>query len=169
MSEIETRKPSQVTAQGFTKSKYLSDEQITGILDELVNGIPKQEAAQRNGTSWTQFKFRFEREPELAAQVEEAVAIGRPAFQELLRREHWWHAFERKDYKALRDLMMINLPDWEIMRTSRFEHTHSGTVEIEAKLAQYTDDQLRAILAAEKAKALDEHPVIELPEKSQAA
>ena len=169
MSKVERREPSRETAQGFTKAKYLTEEQIEGIIEALAEGVPKQQAALKNETSWTQFKFRYERDPELKAQVEEAIEVGKPAFQEMLRQTGYWHVFVDKNYKAWKDWAMIHLPEFEALRTQRFEHAHSGVVEIEAKLAQYTTEELEAILAAERAKMLDEHPVIELPQKTQAA
>ena len=160
-----------MTASGFTKSKYLSDEQIEGILDELSNGIPKAEAARRHETSWTQFKFRFEREPELEAQVEQAISVGQPAFQEMLRATGYWHVFVDKNYRAWRDWAMVHLPEFESLRTQRFEHSVTGTVQLQEATREafkdLTSEEIKERIKLLEA-AKDEHPVIDLPAKSAA-
>lgn len=150
---------------------YLSDGQIEGILEALREGKPKQQAALENGTSWTQFKSRFKREPKLEALVDEAVSEGRPAFQEMLRSELFHQAFVAKNYRAVRDLAMVHLPEWDVLRTQRFEHTVTGTVALQQAaqeaFAGMSNEEIEArIRFLEEAR--DQHPVLELPAKSAA-
>jgi hypothetical protein len=160
--------PSTTTPQGFTKAKYLTDQQIDTYIEALREGKSLAEAADLGGSSQSQFRTRCTREPELKQRVEQAMEEGLPAYRDRLRSVRDWHIFEDKNYKAWRDTAMVVLPEYEVLRTTRFEHSHSGTIELEAKLAQYSTEELRAILALEEARA-EEHPVLELPQKSQAA
>ena len=160
--------PLTTTPQGFTKAAYLTAEQIEAYIDALREGKSPAEAADLGGSSQSQFRMRYNREPELKQRVDAAMEEGLPAYRDRLRSVRDWHIFEDKNYKAWRDTAMVVLPEYEVLRTTRFEHSHSGTIELEAKLASYTTEELRAILALEEAKA-EEHPVLELPQKSQAA
>lgn len=162
------KEPSTTTLQGHTKAKYLTDDQIDLFVEGLAEGKSPQEAALEAGSSHSQFRMRYQREPELNARVQQAVEDGLPAYRDRLRATRDWHIFEDKNYKAWRDTAMVVLPEYEVLRTTRFEHSHSGTIELEAKLQQYSKEELKAILALEEARA-EEHPVLELPQKSQAA
>lgn len=163
--------PSTTTPQGFTKAKYLTAEQIEAYVEALREGKSPAEAAEFAGSSQSQFRMRYNREPELKQRVEQALEEGLPAYRDRLRSVRDWHIFEDKNYKAWRDTAMVVLPEYEVLRTTRFEHSHSGTIELEAKLASYTKEELQAIIAAEERRAELEGslPVLELPQKSQAA
>ena len=159
--------PGTTTLQGHTKAKYITDDQIEQFIEGLHEGKTPQEAALDAGSSLTQFRWRYEKEPALEERVKQAVADGRITFMERLRAMLHWHLFVDKNPKLLRDALMVYDPDFQVLRTQRFEHTHTATLEIEQKLAQYSTEELKAILRLEEAK--DQHPVLEIPPKSQAA
>jgi hypothetical protein len=114
-------RPSDKTPQGFTKGSHLSDDQIDQIIDGVREGKPVHVAAREAGTSASQFRQRVNREEHLRVRVEEALTEGREAYNDLLRDVAWHHVFVERDYKAARDQMLIHLPEWEMMRTQRFE------------------------------------------------
>jgi hypothetical protein len=170
--------PRKTTARGFTKAVYLTYDQIEAVLDELRAGVPIEEACRTAGTSCSQFNRRIDREPELRSQVEEAFAAGMPAKQEWLR--YMIHKqIKAGNWKALQAEAMIHLPEYEVLRTQRFEHT----VTHQDAQAQLIIDKLMAIeglTPAERRALLDreiqqleallpeQHPVLELPAKSAA-
>jgi hypothetical protein len=95
--------------------------------------MPLHVAARTVGTSSVQVRRRARRDAAVRARLEEAMAEHAEAFRDLLRDMIWFHVFEAKDYKATRDQALINLPEWEVHRTQRFE---VAAVESEAlKLA----------------------------------
>ena len=114
-------RPASTTPQGFTKGSHLTDDQIDAIVDAIREGKPPHVACLENGTSATQFRQRVNREQHLRERVQEAMDEGREAYHDLLRQIAWHHVFVEHDYKAARDQMLIHLPEWETMRTQRFE------------------------------------------------
>lgn len=164
--------PSKTTLQGHTRAKYLTDEQIECFLDCLLDGKTAQEAAEEAGSSLTQFRMRYEREPELEARVKQAVQEGTPNFRDRLRQVGHWHVFHDRNYKAWRDWAMVHLPEFEVLRTQKFEHTVSGSVQLEAAareaFAGLSNEELEARIKYLESQK-EEHPVIEIPAKTQAA
>lgn len=157
---LQERQPQTTTLQGYTRAKYLTDDQLGQILDAMASGTDAVTACLEAGTSHTQFRKRYKSDPDLEGRVIAARAEGDSEFNEIIRHELRWHALVKKDYKALRDLAMIHLPEWDIMRTQRFEHAHTGTVDIEHRLAEYTKEELETIRRLELEK-VGELPVIE--------
>ena len=94
---------------------------------------------------------------------------GNPLLLARVRSIFHWHVFEKKNYAALKDFLMVYDPDWDKLRTQRFEVDHSVSGEIEHKLSQYTKEELETIRRLELERMKDEHPVLELPAKSEAA
>jgi hypothetical protein len=151
---------SDTTLQGFTKAAALTDQQITFILDAISEGQDPVQACLDAGTSHGQFRKRCERDPQVGERATEARLDGNPELMAKARSMFHYHVFERKDYKALRDWLLVYDPDWDKMRTSRFEIDHSGTVEVDHQLSQYTKEELETIRRLELEKAND-LPVIE--------
>lgn len=117
----EWRAASMVTASGFTKQKYLTEEQIEEICNLISEGIPQVEAAKRCGTSSLQFTRRARKDPEVKKKLEAAKDEGRPEYENALRAEAYFQAFVEKNYKALRDQLLIHLPEYAPLTTHRIE------------------------------------------------
>jgi hypothetical protein len=66
-----------LTRQGFTKGQYLTDANIDGILERLAAGDSPGRACRTQGTSFTQFIRRTQKDPELEARYRKAEAEGR--------------------------------------------------------------------------------------------
>jgi hypothetical protein len=155
------------TIQGFTKAAALSDDQIDLILAAISEGHDPVQACIEAGTSHGQFRKRCERDDTVGQRATEARLNGNPELLAKARSMFHWHVFEKKDYKALRDFLLVHDPDWDKLRTQRFEVDHQVTGEIEHKLAQYTKEELETIRRLELERVKDEHPVIE--QRSSAA
>lgn len=166
------KQPRKTTVRGFTRWMYLTHDQIEAILDEVRAGVPIEEACRTAGTSSSQFSRRCKREPDLAEQVKEAMEEGLPAKQNWLR--YMIHQqIKNGNWKALRDEAMIHLPEYEALRTQRFEHTVTHQDALTTAIVKAVEKMSNAELDSEIAKleALppDEHPVLELPARSTAA
>jgi hypothetical protein len=70
------REPNKKTAKGFTKAKYISDEELESIFSTVAEGKPIGVACRKAGTSTTQFLWRVRREPELTKRLDEAKKQG---------------------------------------------------------------------------------------------
>jgi hypothetical protein len=105
------RQPRLNTMHGNRRSVYISDEEIEQFIDAVRNGIPLKTAADQIGTSLWQLNLLAENETEFAHAMAEARRIGYPIMQENLRAEAQRQAFNG-DYRALRDLAMIHLPEY---------------------------------------------------------
>jgi hypothetical protein len=112
--------PSEKTAQGFTRAKYITAEDKETFLDAVREGVPLHDAARLAGTSTTQITRLSKREPEFAQQIQEAMREGRPNYDEQIRAGVHHQAFKLENYKAVRDLALIYLSEWEALRTQRF-------------------------------------------------
>ena len=75
MSEPEPDKT--LTRQGFTKTKYLTDQQIDGVLDRLAAGDTPGVACRAHGTSYTQFIRRVQKDEVLTKRYRDAEAEGK--------------------------------------------------------------------------------------------
>jgi hypothetical protein len=158
----------ETTIQGFTKANALTADQIDKIIGAISEGMDPVQACLDAGTSHGQFRKRCERDPDVGQRADHARVEGNPELLARARSLFHEHVFVKKNYKALKDFLMVYDPDWEKLRTQRFEVDHSVSGEIQHRLAQYTKEELETIRQAELAR-LEEHPVLELPEKSQAA
>ena len=97
----------------------------------------------------------------------EARLNGNPELLARARSIFHWHVFEKKNYQALKDFLMVYDPDWDKLRTQRFQVDHNVSGEIEHKLAQYTKEELETIRRLELERVQSELPVIE--QRSSAA
>jgi len=158
---------SDTTIQGFTKAAALTGDQIDFILTAISEGHDPVQACIEAGTSHGQFRKRCERDDTVGQRATEARLNGNPELLAKARSMFHWHVFEKKDYKALRDFLLVHDPDWDKLRTQRFEVDHQVTGEIEHKLAQYTKEELETIRRLELERVQDELPVIE--QRSSAA
>jgi len=129
--------PKRETAQGYTKAKYLTEETIENIISDVEEGKPSFLACQHNGTSSTQFGRRMRQDVELMRRFHKAAEEGKEAQRENL----WgalWKAVEEGNYKAVRDMAIVLLPEWKIHLSHKLE---VGNVDGEAfrmaALAQY--------------------------------
>ncbi len=150
----------ETTALGFTKATHLTDDQIDQILSAISEGQDPVQACLDAGTSHGQFRKRCDRDTAVGERAMEARIDGNPELLAKARSMFHYHVFERKDYKALRDFLLVHDPDWEKLRTQRFEVDHQVTGEIDHRLSQYTKEELETIRRLELEKA-DELPVIE--------
>lgn len=73
-------------------------------------------------TSLTQINIRANKDAEFARALREAREVGYPVFQERIRGEIVRQA-ENGEYRATRDLAMIHLPEWVVLRDRRTEIT----------------------------------------------
>lgn len=160
---------SDTTLQGFTKAAALSGDQIDQILGAISEGQDPVQACLDAGTSHGQFKKRCERDDQVGERATHARLEGNPELLMKARSMFHWHVFEKRSYPALKDWLMVYDPDWDKMRTQRFEVDHTVVGEIEHKLSQYTKEELETIRRLELERIHDEHPVLEIPQKSEAA
>jgi len=113
--------PEEQTSQGYTKAKYLKEEQIEGVLSELEEGTPIHEASRKYGTSSTQWMRRVHRDAELQRRSLEAIEEGKRAQQEDIRSMAWKSAREG-NAKMIERLAIVMLPEWrEALTTSRLQ------------------------------------------------
>ena len=114
---------SSTTSSGFTKADHLTEDQLDRFLEKLRDGERKATAANELDppTSITQIHRRASRDPEFAKDLREAEEEGYNAYAESLRAESARQAFAG-DYRALRDQMIMHLPEArEALTTSRHE------------------------------------------------
>lgn len=114
--------PSTVTANGFTKGRFLTDKQLADFLDLVRDGTQAATAAGMIDppTSITQINRRATKDPEFASSFREAKEEGYLAYKDNLRAEATRQAFAG-DYRALRDQMLIHLEEARALMTSRHE------------------------------------------------
>jgi hypothetical protein len=115
---------SQATAGGYTKSIYLSNDQLEHFLELVRDGVQASTAAKQLDppTSITQINRRATRDTDFAEAFREAKEEGYAAYKEDLRAEATRQAFAG-DYRALKDQMMIHLEEARALMTSRHEVT----------------------------------------------
>jgi hypothetical protein len=68
-----------LTRQGFTKGQFLTDANLDGILERLAAGDTPGRACRTQGTSFTQFIRRVQKDPDLESRYRKAEAEGRQA------------------------------------------------------------------------------------------
>ena len=125
--------PEEQTRQGFTKAKYLTTEQIEGVLSELQEGTPIHFATRKYGTSSTQWMRKAHQDVELQKRSMEAIEEGKKAQQEDVYAMVWDSARNGSD-KMREKLAIVLLPAFrEALTTSRLQ---VGNIDGEAlKLA----------------------------------
>lgn len=121
------------TASGHVKAMYLTEEMLDSFLDEVANGVPISQACAHiePKTTLTQINRRAVRDPEFAEKYAQAREEGYPIFQERLRSKVVQTGFEG-EYRALRDLATIHLPEFQQLLTRR--HEIGGVANIDIRL-----------------------------------
>jgi hypothetical protein len=116
--------PTTTTIGGYTKSLYLSNDQLEQFLELVRDGVQASTAAKQIDppTSITQIHRRATKDPDFADVFREAKEEGYSAYKEDLRAEATRQAFAG-DYRALKDQMMIHLEEARALMTSRHEVT----------------------------------------------
>lgn len=116
--------PTTTTLTGFTKSLYLTNDQLEQFLDLVRDGVMASTAARQLDppTSITQIHRRATKDPDFADAFREAKEEGVVAYKEDLRAEATRQAFAG-DYRALKDQMMIHLEEAKALMTNRHEVT----------------------------------------------
>lgn len=112
----------QTTIHGYTKSSYLSNDQLEHFLELLRDGVQAATAAKQiePPTTITQIHRRAGKDPDFADAFREAKEEGYSAYKEDLRAEATRQAFAG-DYRALKDQMLIHLEEARALMTSRHE------------------------------------------------
>jgi hypothetical protein len=112
------------TSGGYTKSLYLTHDQLEQFLDLVRAGVLISAAARQIDppTSITQINRRAARDSDFAESFREAKEEGFDAFKEDLRAEAVRQAFSG-DYRALKDQMLMHLPEAKTLMTTKHEVT----------------------------------------------
>jgi hypothetical protein len=162
--------PQTTTPSGYTKADYLTDDQLDQIIEAIANGLDPVQACLDAGTSHSQFRRRCDRDHKVGERAQNARLDGKPELIARARSEFHYHVFERRDYKAVKDFLMVYDPDWEKMRTQRFEVGNipgqALIVAAQQAFGDLTDAQLEAKIRLLEAQKEDEHKLIELPLKA---
>ena len=118
----ETRPPAVTTSNGFTKAVHLTEDQLEQFLDKVSSGVQAADAAREIDppTSITQIHRRCARDPDFANQFRISKEEGYPAYQEILRAEATRLALNG-DYRALRDQLLMHVPEAKVLFTSKHE------------------------------------------------
>lgn len=66
-----------LTRQGFIKAQFLTDEQLDGVLERLAAGDSPGRACRSQGTSFTQFIRRVQKDEALTKRYRDAETEGR--------------------------------------------------------------------------------------------
>jgi hypothetical protein len=130
-TEFNEGKPKTTTLSGHLKAAYLTEEMLEEFLDHVAQGVPLMDAVKQlePSTTLTQIHRRASRDKDFADAYAKAKEIGYPIFQEKLRSEAIRQAFNG-DYRALRDQLMIHVPEFKQLVTSRHEVVGGLTSEM---------------------------------------
>jgi hypothetical protein len=114
--------PSTRTLSGHVKAHYLTDDMLAEFCEQVELGVPMSEAAERlePKTSLTQILRRTNRDSEFANRLAEAKTIGYPVLQDRLRARAIQMAMGG-DYRALRDQLIVHVPEFKKLLTTRHE------------------------------------------------
>lgn len=156
--------PRTTTLSGNIKAMYLTEEMLDGFLEEVENGVPISEACAhiQPRTTLSQINRRAHRDPVFADKYAEARKVGYPIFQERVRGKVVEAAFDG-EYRALRDLATIHLPEFQQLMTRKHEITNMTSVDIrlfaERVLPDLPSEMIdKIIIELEKRLVDDEHP-----------
>jgi hypothetical protein len=116
------RSSSSTTLAGYTKANHLTHDQLEHFLEMVRDGVMAHSAAKRiePPTSFVQIQRRASRDADFAEAFREAKEEGFPAYQESLRAEAVRQAFAG-DYRALKDQMLMHLPEAKALMTTKHE------------------------------------------------
>jgi hypothetical protein len=122
--------------------------------DLVREGTPLKTAADQIGTSLWQLNTLCEHDPNFTSLYAEARRVGYPVMQENLRNEAHRQAFAG-DYRALRDMAIIHLPEYGVLnRSAKVEpderNLRALLLEKMGDLPKAVLDELVAILEREQ-------------------
>lgn len=145
------KEPATTTNQGYIRWMHITDEMVEQVAELIAEGVPRHQAAQQVGTSNTQLYRLEKRRPDVAERFLKAAREGEASFHDHIRSGLWYHAFVEKNYKALKDLGIMHLPEMEPFRTHRYEVTNVDgeafkLAAIEALGAEPDKTKLEALL-----------------------
>ena len=106
--------------RGHVKAEYITDEEKERFLELVAGGEKRFHAARAIGTSNHQIERLVRRDHDFAQKLSEATATGYPQYQEWLRAMPV-DFIRNGNYTALRDQILIHLPEASALRTSRHE------------------------------------------------
>lgn len=112
--------PRQTTDAGHTRAHFITDDDLDSFLERVEEGIPRDMAAREIGTSLLQIQRRAGHDPDFAARFKQALDAGYPAYQDWLRAQAV-EFIKSGNYNALRDQVLIHLPEADKLRTSKHE------------------------------------------------
>lgn len=133
-----------VTVNGWTKAKFIPEEDLNTFLEQVAAGTPATVAARMINTTMMQINRRANTDQDFAAQLGEANKEGYPHYQDWLRAKAV-DFIEDGNYPALRDQVLIHLPEADKLRTSKHEIGGPGGKPIEliqAVLSQHVPTEL---------------------------
>lgn len=145
------------TLAGFTKANHLSHDQLEQFLEMIRDGVMAHSAARKVDppTSFIQIQRRASRDADFAEEFRLAKEEGFPAYQESIRAEAVRQAFAG-DYRALKDQMMMHLPEAKALMTTKHEVTGLDGNAIELARRYFPElppemlDQMIAALEAQE-------------------
>lgn len=116
------RDSSPTTPTGYTKAMHLTDDQLDTFLDLVREGTQAWAAAKQLDppTSMTQIHRRAAKDREFAAELREALDEGYGSYKDVLRAEATRQAMAG-DYRALRDQLVMHVPEAKALTTNRHE------------------------------------------------
>jgi hypothetical protein len=119
------------TLSGNTKAMYLTEEMLDGFLEEVANGVPISQACAHISprTTLSQVNRRAHRDPEFAEKHAAAREEGYPIFQERIRSKVVETGFDG-EYRALRDLASIHLPEFQQLLTRKHEISNMTSIDV---------------------------------------
>lgn len=160
--------PRKETAQGFTKAAYITQEQFDAICEDIEEGVPETDACRNHGTSHTQMRRRCKRDSEWEKRRIDAMAEGRPAYIAGLFAHATGLALgQRSDgnAKLLEKLLIVYHPDFDKLRSSKYEVSSGGPFQIEAiRELGLPDEQLYMLI--QWLEIAEQKKLIELPRAS---
>lgn len=124
--------PRTTTLSGNVKAMYLTEEMLDGFLEEVENGIPIKDACDHiePRTTLSQINRRAHRDPVFAEKYAEARKLGYPIFQERIRGKVAEIGFVDGDYRAVKDLASIHLPEFQQLLTRKHEISGMANIDI---------------------------------------
>ncbi len=134
------------SAHGALRAMHITVEQQETFIQQVREGMPLRQAAEYIGTTLWQLDQLCRISEEFAREFAKAREEGYPVMQESLRAEVQRQAFAG-EYRALRDLSMIHLPEFAVLnRQLKGEHDIDLRAALEAKFSSLSKDQLDKII-----------------------
>lgn len=135
------------SAHGALRAMHITVEQQEEFIQQVREGIPLRQAAQYIGTTLWHLDQLCRINDEFGREFARAREQGYSVMQENLRAEAFRQAFAG-DYRALRDLNMIHLPEYAVLnRQLKGDHDIDLRAALEEKFSALSREQLDAIIA----------------------